>query len=43
MSVIVVFIFLAIIMGFGIRRNRKTSVISELPLSKLDENKLVLK
>jgi hypothetical protein len=37
MSVVIVLIFVAMIMGIGMRRNRKTKIISEMPLSKIDE------
>ena len=43
MSAIIVLVFLGIIMGIGIRRNKKASVFSGMPLSKIDRKELVLK
>ena len=42
MSVVIVLIFVAMIMGIGIMRNRKISVKSGLPLSRRDKKRLVL-
>ena len=43
MSAIIVLVFLAIIMGIGIRKNKRTSAKSFVPLSKIDRKELVLK
>ena len=43
MSAIIVLVFLGIIMGIGIRKNKKASAKSFEPLSKIDRKKLVLK
>jgi hypothetical protein len=43
MSAIIVLVFLAIIMGIGISRNKKASTKPNVPLSKIDRKELVLK
>jgi hypothetical protein len=43
MSAIIVLVFLGIIMGIGIRRNKKASKNPFVPLSKINRKELVLK
>ncbi|MGB2697614.1 MAG: hypothetical protein WBD28_07125 [Candidatus Zixiibacteriota bacterium] len=43
MSVILGFVFMAIVIGFGVRGKSKTAEILEVPLSTIDQKTVILK